>query len=476
MKKLFLLGLLSVALNAHAQSDHDNGGDEAERRWNSVRSNMKSWIQQGGHLGLQYRGSDNAQTYQQKMLGGLEIPVEFVSVKDPRTLVEVSGLQKMCRNVVEENKMRLRCVTEAVLLIRDSEFINIVHHEYAGIAGLETTAPSGTSDYYYTNQLVSSIETQISYRLVVKPVVPDGYEKLSINSIDYQEVDQDFNVLSNRSHLDQWVQFSTKCDEIRGEIATSFARREENQMEKSYLYSSAQYDPLKSLLICELDIIAKTGKYEKKTATFASEQYNGTPVVRDPRVFAFFYLVEQMESGFILKSKIPIFTNKQPGSVPGHSYVKYQFDYLVTKNSTQRRAPKSFEGFPEITQSICKSIAGHYSILVKYNDALAVPQGLLREKNGTFYPSACTIQKTKEGLFEVQASFNKRLKVNHGTKLNVSLLRSILGSSSATLTFDQDGKLLKINTWAFRTQRSQKTPLVKIKVDGKIYRGTYTAP
>jgi hypothetical protein len=481
--KILMLLMLVMSASSYAQSNHDNGGDEAERRWNSVRDNVKSWIQQGGHLSLKFREEQNSQDYQQKMLNALEVPVEFVSASDS-SLVEVNGLQKMCRNVEVEQKMRLRCVTETVLLIKDYEFISIVHHEYAGIAGFETGSATGASDYYYTNQLSASIETQVSYRLVVKPVVPAGYETLNLRAIDSVGVGSEFNVISSSSSRDLWVKFVASCNQKRESIATQFSEIEKNDSEKSYIYTAPNYDLYGSILSCDLTLIAKMGKYVKRTT--ALESVTDFDSRKKNEKLKPFYIVDKSETGFILKST-PIVFSKWQSPQSGYMHVSYDFEYLVTADSQTVDSSEQYDSdFPRAAQDVCRQIADQEgSVLVKFGDAMVVPEGIVREMDNSDYINkflnvSCVIEKTKTGQFTVTFDLKHNFK-NEVVKLRAPMTaaNTLQGmSGSSTLTFDASGKLVSAKGWVAQRQRQNYAKLkeLKITVDGKTYHKNYTAP
>lgn len=480
--------LILLATQSYAQSDHGNGGDEAERRWNPVKNNLKSWILQGGHLGFKYRNSDTPEDYRKKMLEALELPVEFIPAKDAQDQVQVNGLQKMCRNLVVDQKPRIRCIIESVLLIKDHEFIYILHHEYAGITGFETGSALGVSDYYYTDKLTPSIEAQITYRLVVRPVLPEGYEKLVLRAVDIHRVDANFNVISNATDLKTWIQFISTCDQKRDEVAKIFSDREDQDEQKTYVYANPDFNQFAENLECNFIVMAKAGKYLKRTVSIDSVPYYLMSYIspKTNQKMKPFHLIDQKETGFILKSKAPLVIRKQSTPNDYKKLYNYEFDYLVTAQSQSIEVPKGFNpNFPKVTQDICRKIAiREKSVLIPYKNVMLVPKGIPTEfRNLNIIGNYCLIQKTEKGDFTVSLDLNRSFKLKNVIKLYVPLVLWVesLGyfDSQASLTFDATGNLLNVKGWTSERQRKKKKIFnhkMIITVDGKKYRGTYTAP
>jgi hypothetical protein len=170
------------------------GGDGHERMFDELRADLLKWIAEGGHEGLSYPADVNAALYRAKMEQVLMphvVIVEFVTTqeesaaKDSEKRAQVDGVQKTCRGFVSKRKkMVILCNSERFDAALPAERYRLVHHEYAGLAGMERNqGPS--SDYQLSNQLGEFLRTESVLRLGLRRKEPSrvakvcGYQRLS---------------------------------------------------------------------------------------------------------------------------------------------------------------------------------------------------------------------------------------------------------------------------------------------------------
>lgn len=186
--KINLCILLSMlTLNAYAGQDR-GGGDLCENRIQVIRDDIANWIRNGGPNGLE----------------GLKVPVSEYSTKMSKYLstsinkngsvssytdiecihspIKVQGREKVCRF---DNRLlgpKITCYYEAFLdekTISEDEQYQLIHHEYAGLAGLEN--PDGSqSTYVISDQISSFLEVQTIRKLAVKNKANLNNEQVSL--------------------------------------------------------------------------------------------------------------------------------------------------------------------------------------------------------------------------------------------------------------------------------------------------------
>lgn len=180
MKKLLIFGMLLLNVQVFA-SDKGNGGDICEDNFKIIRDDIKTWILRGGPSDLKLDGIKTSQ-YTGSMLNAIfTAKISCVSEK-----VYVGAAEKVCKNYIDNTgTFQIICNRQAFLELdyRVAEEYRLVHHEYAGLAGLEVTSEEG-SDYRISNQITSYLKDQVVKRLAVKPTIPGV---VSCSSLDRSE-------------------------------------------------------------------------------------------------------------------------------------------------------------------------------------------------------------------------------------------------------------------------------------------------
>lgn len=197
MKTLLMLVMLLSFSNAMAVisgsgNDKGNGGDSCESRFYQIKNDIVNWIDNGGSYNLKLPQELPLSVYNSKMKAKLaEATVECVTEK-----LTIFGTEKTCINkVTGEGKSKIFCNFERFMKTPDSEQYSLTHHEYAGLAGLETNIGE-ISSYELSNQLTSFLQKSSIKKLAIKKQFSDtelrclSYDKAfkSILVGDYFEI------------------------------------------------------------------------------------------------------------------------------------------------------------------------------------------------------------------------------------------------------------------------------------------------
>lgn len=150
--------VLFCALELHAQSgpggfDHGNGGDMCENRIKSVRDELSQWLTNGGAAGLRFPAGVFHENYRRAMLTAMST----AKVSCGNVSLFVGRAEKTCKNFVDRSgALRIQCNADRFMAnSRANQFI-LVHHEYAGLAGLEVNNGEN-SNYEISNQIIRGL-------------------------------------------------------------------------------------------------------------------------------------------------------------------------------------------------------------------------------------------------------------------------------------------------------------------------------
>jgi hypothetical protein len=167
---LVLVFVVFPALSAWATGhDQGGGGDLCEDRIKIIRDDFRQWIAKGGANALQLPLPLTVDQYSSSMLGQMAITkIRCVSNGDAGYPVEVNGTAKTCRFDFYGGQSLITCDFSKFQSIDESSQYSLIHHEYAGLAGIEV--PNGDDSLYsVSNQISGFLEDQIVKKLVVKP-------------------------------------------------------------------------------------------------------------------------------------------------------------------------------------------------------------------------------------------------------------------------------------------------------------------
>ncbi len=167
--------MVGFTLSAYTQDRVGGGGDASEVRVNEIRTDLLSWIKKGGSKKLELPAEVNLEEYNQKMTELLQpkaVLVTFVEQDDQFNedlQVVVNGKPKTCRGFISriDNRPNIICNISRFHNTSESRQYSLIHHEYAGLAGLEKNE-GAASDYFISNQITDFLVKKRVLRLAVK--------------------------------------------------------------------------------------------------------------------------------------------------------------------------------------------------------------------------------------------------------------------------------------------------------------------
>jgi hypothetical protein len=164
-----IIGSILPTVSFAGGSSVRGGGDPCEDRIQDIGADLKSWIVKGGAAGLKLPAALTANKYADNMLSKIDsAKIQCVGPGDKDFPIQVQGTAKVCRFDKGFMKSRITCDYSKFQALNDSEQYVLVHHEYAGLAGIEN--PNGDeSTYTISNQITAYLEDQVIKRLAVKP-------------------------------------------------------------------------------------------------------------------------------------------------------------------------------------------------------------------------------------------------------------------------------------------------------------------
>ncbi|MFL5813961.1 MAG: hypothetical protein ACJ763_10325 [Bdellovibrionia bacterium] len=151
------------------------GGDICEDRFKTVRDDIRFWIEKGGSDHLKLAFDPAIPPYRSAMSD--KIVRAQISCTSDKVMVGTS--EKTCKNYIDQSGTpRILCNSARFMATSESDQYVLVHHEYAGLAGLET--PDGeSSNYAISNQLTGFLEDQVVKKLAIKPVCAGCQDKFA---------------------------------------------------------------------------------------------------------------------------------------------------------------------------------------------------------------------------------------------------------------------------------------------------------
>jgi hypothetical protein len=168
MKKLsakIVMPLLTcLVLTAHAADKGGNGGDICEDRIKLVRDDIATWIKKSGSAGLTLPSGISVTDYNSAMSAQMQA-AQISCVGEP---VMVGTTEKTCKNFVASNGTpQIVCNFDRFNQTAETEQYVLVHHEYAGLAGIEVNI-GDSSNYPVSNQISEYLQTETVQKLTIK--------------------------------------------------------------------------------------------------------------------------------------------------------------------------------------------------------------------------------------------------------------------------------------------------------------------
>ena len=160
------------------------GGDICENRIQEIRNDLRSWINAGGAKGLKLSKGVTHSIYKSKVLAEIgKAKIRCVGPGNKGFPVQVQKTAKICRFDVTSRKTKfITCDFNKFQSLPDTDQYVLIHHEFAGLAGLEN--PLGDqSTYALSNQISGYLAEHTVRKLVVKPSANSEYEEYELEAI-----------------------------------------------------------------------------------------------------------------------------------------------------------------------------------------------------------------------------------------------------------------------------------------------------
>jgi len=189
-----------------AGNESSGGGDASEAHVNQIRGDIWNWIESNGARDINLPWTMSYDQYTSGMLQYLSpgaVLVGFISTaeeaatQDPDLKVSINGQPKTCVSSIwqKDGLPHIECNTERFAATSDADQYPLIHHEFAGLAGLEKNV-GAQSDYEISSQLTAFLTTVTVTKLAIdpSPVTPqltdvvlnsDGSVRLFVQSSDY---------------------------------------------------------------------------------------------------------------------------------------------------------------------------------------------------------------------------------------------------------------------------------------------------
>lgn len=179
MKNIMLILAMSITQFALAVGNEGGGGgDLCEDRIQVIRDDIKGWIEKGGpRKGLKLPKGVSIDQYSKAMIEHINVTkIRCVKPGDKGYPILVKDAPKVCQfTFVDERfptfiKEVITCDYNIFLnkkLMSESDQYVLIHHEFAGLAGIESPDES-ISTYSISNQISGYLESQVVQKLVIK--------------------------------------------------------------------------------------------------------------------------------------------------------------------------------------------------------------------------------------------------------------------------------------------------------------------
>lgn len=168
LKEFYMIAIMLFSLQVFAGAEGRGGGDLCEDRIKLIGSDLKDWIINRGPDDLKLPSGISVEQYSNAMLDEIaNVKIECVGQGDQGYPININGVSKVCRFDKDSNGSQITCDFIKFNATDESDQYVLIHHEYAGLAGLEL--PNGSnSDYTISNQISGYLQDQVVKKLVVK--------------------------------------------------------------------------------------------------------------------------------------------------------------------------------------------------------------------------------------------------------------------------------------------------------------------
>lgn len=155
-----------VATQVRAGDKTGNGGDLCESRIKLIRDDLGSWISREGYKNLDIIDlSIDLELYRKKMSYAL---TSRQSISCVERILAIDGSEKTCVNRKRsDGTSEITCNIRRFNNLSESDQYVLVHHEYAGLAGIEVNGKDG-SVYPLSNQISEFLADVSVKKLAIK--------------------------------------------------------------------------------------------------------------------------------------------------------------------------------------------------------------------------------------------------------------------------------------------------------------------
>ena len=198
-KKIMLLAYTALLISspptlARIGTESGGGGDATESRVNEIRSDILKWIENKGARALIFPKYISYYEYVLKMEDVLQNQKVIIGFTEEKVIYR--NAEKTCKSFVakDTDEMHMLCNISRFEKTKDSDQYRLIHHEYAGLAGIEKNE-GAASDYNISNQITDFLSYETVLRLAVKK---DLRKKCTIYAKDDLKELLDFYIMSKR--------------------------------------------------------------------------------------------------------------------------------------------------------------------------------------------------------------------------------------------------------------------------------------
>jgi ankyrin repeat protein len=211
------LFLLSSTLS-FAGDKIGNGGDMCENRFKVVRDDVDAWIQNGGGRGLKLPKTTTLEQFNSSMLS--EISKAKITCTTDKVMVR--NAEKTCKNFVSaRGESEILCNTARFMSTSESDQYVLVHHEYAGLAGLEVNTDE-SSVYLISNQVSGFLVNQVVKKLAIKPEMETKPKADTLCALPREKIAGLFQAILDPKKNAQDVQKYLNANPLRLDVQNEF--------------------------------------------------------------------------------------------------------------------------------------------------------------------------------------------------------------------------------------------------------------
>lgn len=170
MKNLLLIGTFLFNLNAFAKpsmidSDKGNGGDICENQMRNISNDIESWLLRDEFKGIKLDNRISEAAFKGRMLEAVQRSLLSCTADK----IFIGKAEKTCKNFKDKNRdIRIVCNFNRFMKTTQNDQYRLMHHEFAGVAGLETNDGKEESNYRISDQVTGFLRKEEVLRLGIK--------------------------------------------------------------------------------------------------------------------------------------------------------------------------------------------------------------------------------------------------------------------------------------------------------------------